>query len=50
MEAEIAAGNGRFRGIRQGVAWDGDESVGKFTSRAVPPHLVRDSPFRYGFA
>jgi L-fuconolactonase len=50
LEAEIAAGNGRFRGIRQGVAWDGDESVGKFASRVVPPHLVRDATFREGFA
>ncbi len=50
LEAEIAAGNGRFHGIRQGVAWDGDESVGKFASRLVPPHLVRDAVFRQGFA
>ena len=50
LEAEVAAGNGRFRGIRQGVAWDGDGSVGKFASRVVPPHLVRDATFREGFA
>ena len=50
LEAEIAAGGGRFRGIRQGVAWDGDPSVGKFASRFVPPHLVRDPTFREGFA
>ncbi|HEY4043944.1 MAG TPA: amidohydrolase family protein [Rhodopila sp.] len=50
LEAEIAAGNGRFRGIRQGVAWDGADSVGKFASRTVPPHLVRDPTFREGFA
>ena len=50
LEAEVAAGNGRFRGIRQGVAWDGDDSVGKFASRVVPPHLVRDATFREGFA
>jgi predicted TIM-barrel fold metal-dependent hydrolase len=50
LEAEIAAGGGRFRGIRQGVAWDGDPSVGKYASRSVPPHLVRDSVFREGFA
>src|SRR5271155_2833721 len=42
LEAEIAAGNGRFRGIRQGVSWDGDPVVGQFVSRVVPPHLVRD--------
>jgi L-fuconolactonase len=49
LEAEIAAGGGRFRGIRQGVSWDADPSVGKFASRAVPPHLVRDPTFREGF-
>lgn len=50
LEAEIAAGGGRFRGIRQGVAWDGDPSVGRFASRSVPPHLVKDASFREGFA
>ena len=50
LEAEIAAGNGRFRGIRMGVAWDADPAVGKFASRLVPPHLVLDPTFREGFA
>jgi predicted TIM-barrel fold metal-dependent hydrolase len=50
LEAEIAVGGGRFRGIRYGVAWDGDPSVGRFASRTVPPHLVRDATFREGFA
>jgi L-fuconolactonase len=50
LEAEIAAGNGRFRGIRQGASWDRDQSIGKFASRVVPPHLVRDPAFRQGFA
>jgi L-fuconolactonase len=50
LEAEIAVGGGRFRGIRHGVAWDGDPAVGRFASRAVPPHLVRDATFREGFA
>ena len=50
LEAELAAGGGRFRGIRQGVAWDGDPGVGRFASRAVPPHLTRDTVFREGFA
>ncbi len=50
LEAETAAGNGRFRGIRQGVAWDADPSVGKYASRIVAPHLVRDATFREGFA
>jgi predicted TIM-barrel fold metal-dependent hydrolase len=49
LEAEIAAGGGRFRGIRQGLAWDGDPSVGKFASRVIPAHMARDSGFREGF-
>jgi L-fuconolactonase len=50
LEAEIAVGGGRFRGIRYGVAWDGSDAVGKFASRVVPPHLVREAKFREGFA
>lgn len=50
LEAEIAAGGGRFRGIRYGVSWDGHEAVGKYASRFVPPGIVRDPKFREGFA
>jgi L-fuconolactonase len=50
LEAEIAVAGGRFRGIRYGVSWDGSEAVGKFASRVVPPHLVREPVFREGFA
>jgi predicted TIM-barrel fold metal-dependent hydrolase len=50
LEAEIAAAGGRLRGLRHGVAWDGSEAVGRFASRIVPPHLVRDQRFREGFA
>jgi predicted TIM-barrel fold metal-dependent hydrolase len=50
LEAQIAVGGGRFRGIRHGVSWDGDPAVAKFISRVVPPHLVRDATFRAGFA
>src|SRR4249919_747875 len=50
LEAEIAAGGGRFRGIRYGVSWDASEAISKFTSRVVPPHLARDAKFREGFA
>jgi L-fuconolactonase len=49
LEAELAAGGGRFRGIRQGLAWDGDPSVGKFASRIIPAHMARDPGFREGF-
>jgi L-fuconolactonase len=50
LEAEIAAGGGRFRGIRYGVSWDADPAIMRFASRVVPPHLVRDTTFREGFA
>ena len=49
LEAELAAGGGRFRGIRYGVAWDGSEAIGKFVSRFVPPHQLADPKFREGF-
>ena len=50
LQAEIAAAGGRLRGLRHGVAWDGNESVGKYASRVVPPHFVLDPKFREGFA
>jgi predicted TIM-barrel fold metal-dependent hydrolase len=50
LEAEIAAGGGRFRGIRHGVSWDENEAIQKFATRVVPPHLVREPKFREGFA
>jgi len=45
----IAAGGGRFAGIRHSGAWDAGFS---FTSShgAPPPHLYRDPTFRQGFA
>jgi predicted TIM-barrel fold metal-dependent hydrolase len=50
LESEVRAAGGRLRGLRHGVAWDGNESVGKYASRVVPPHLVLDQKFREGFA
>ena len=50
LEAQIAVGGGRFRGIRYGVAWDGDDRVGKFASRIVPPDITNDETFRMGLA
>ena len=50
LEAEIAVGGGRFRGIRHGVSWDEHPSIQRFATRVVPPHLVRDAKFREGFA
>ncbi|HKS20370.1 MAG TPA: amidohydrolase family protein [Bradyrhizobium sp.] len=49
LEAGIAAGNGRFRGIRHSSAWDAEPEVaGIFTTR--PKDLLLDSAFRKGFA
>jgi predicted TIM-barrel fold metal-dependent hydrolase len=49
LEAEIAAGNGRFRGIRHSSAWDADANVaGAYATR--PKGLLLDATFRQGFA
>ncbi len=49
LEAEIAAGNGRFRGIRHASAWDADASIGG-TYATRPKGLLLDTTFRKGFA
>jgi L-fuconolactonase len=49
LEAQLAVGGGRFRGIRYGVSWDASEAISKFISRYVPPHQLRDPKFREGF-
>jgi predicted TIM-barrel fold metal-dependent hydrolase len=49
LEAEIAAGNGRFRGIRHSSAWDADKEVAGFYANR-PKGLLLDSTFRKGFA
>jgi predicted TIM-barrel fold metal-dependent hydrolase len=49
LEAEIAAGQGRFRGIRHSSAWDADANVaGMYATR--PKGLLLDPTFRNGFA
>jgi predicted TIM-barrel fold metal-dependent hydrolase len=49
LEAEIAAGGGRFRGIRHSSAWDAEfEVAGMYAKR--PKGLLLDSSFRRGFA
>src|SRR6202171_4162528 len=49
LEAEIAAGQGRFRGIRHSSAWDGDANVaGMYATR--PKGLLLDTTLRKGFA
>ena len=49
LEAEIVAGNGRFRGIRHSSAWDADANVAHMYATR-PKGLLRDSTFRKGFA
>ena len=48
-EAEIAAGGGRFRGVRYGTSYD-EGLAGKFVSRAMTPHRLLDPRLREGFA
>lgn len=49
LEAEIAAGNGRFRGIRYSTPWDADRIVADIYAER-PKELLLDSAFRKGFA
>ncbi|MCC7348201.1 MAG: amidohydrolase family protein [Variibacter sp.] len=49
LDAQIAAGNGRFRGIRQISAWHGDPQANASMSSA-PAGLISDPAFRTGFA
>ncbi len=49
LEAEITAGNGRFRGIRHSSAWDAEfEVAGMYAKR--PKGILLDPTFREGFA
>jgi predicted TIM-barrel fold metal-dependent hydrolase len=49
LEAQIHAGNGRFRGIRHITAWDADPMLS--TPAYSPPQgLLADKTFREGFA
>ena len=49
LDAQIAAGGGRFRGIRLGAAWDPDEAVPNHRTRP-PQGLFLQDDFRAGFA
>ena len=49
LDAEIAAGGGRFRGIRRAAAWDADPDVPKHRTNPGPGLFARDD-FRAGFA
>lgn len=48
FDAQIAAGNGRFKGIRHQTGWDADPGIRN--SRTDPtPELTRDPVYREGF-
>ena len=49
LDAQIAAGGGRFRGIRLGAAWDPDGAVPNHRTGPPPGLFLRDD-FRAGFA
>jgi predicted TIM-barrel fold metal-dependent hydrolase len=49
LDAQIAAGGGRFRGIRLGAAWDPDRAVPNHRTNPPPELFLRDD-FRAGFA
>ena len=48
LDAHLAAGGGRFRGIRRGAAWDADDRVPNHRTEPGPQVLLRDD-FRAGF-
>lgn len=49
LEAGIAAGNGRYRGVRHLTAWDADADIAGGLSKR-PRGLLLDPAFRKGFA
>ena len=49
LEALIAAGNGRLRGIRHGMIWDVGNAA-RFGRHQVSQHQMLDPAFRRGFA
>ena len=49
LEAQIAAGGGRFRGIRHGATWHEDSRIPNHRTDP-PPGLLMNKAFRSGFA
>ena len=49
LDAQIAVGGGRFRGIRVSTKWDSDEDLNT-TRYIVPRGVMQDQDFRTGFA
>ena len=49
LQAHIAAGGGRFRGIRHAAGWDASDEVRKSHTNP-PPGMLASATFRAGFA
>jgi L-fuconolactonase len=49
LAAHVAAGNGRFRGIRHAAGWDASDAI-QNSHTQPPPELFRRADFRQGFA
>jgi L-fuconolactonase len=49
LEAQVEAGRGYLKGVRDLVQWDGSE-IGRYSTRRAPPHKLMDSAFRRGAA
>ena len=49
LDAQIAAGGGRFRGIRHGATWDASDVIPNARTNP-PPHLFLEDKFRQSFA
>ncbi len=49
LDAQMMAGNGRFRGIRNSSVWHEDQNI-RGTPIAPPKGLLLDAKFRQGFA
>lgn len=49
LEAQIAAGGTRFRGVRHSVPWDDSDDVPVIRGKR-PPHLLMNKIYREGFA
>jgi predicted TIM-barrel fold metal-dependent hydrolase len=47
IEAHVAAGKNRFRGIRQSCTWDGDRAI---LTMGKGKRMMVDTKFREGFA
>lgn len=50
LDAELTAGGGMVRGIRNCMPWDPHEEISKYVSNKVAPGRLLDATFRHGVA